>query len=155
MLKNNFKRWYSAGKEIDNQNVMATFERISHLQLPDAYKEMVRFRDGGTMDGYLFSYEYDGNIDATSPSLFLCWQRETLESEYIWDEIADPPEFFPKGLIPFAVDGGGNYTCFDYRNCRQDPHIVFWHHGFEEGKDVFYLADSFEEFINGLKVRGK
>ena len=151
MLKNNFKRWYSAGKEIDNQNIMANFESISHLQLPDAYKEMVRFQDGGIMSNYFFSYEDDGINTTNCPALFLCWQKETLEFEYIWDKIARPPEGFPQGLIPFALDGGGNYMCFDYRNCTKNPPIVFWNHECEEGKDVFYLAESFKDFINSLE----
>ena len=152
MLKNNFEHWFSKDANLDNKEAMETFETHSQLQLPNSYKEMVRFRDGGTMDNYFFRYESDGISDSSFPGLFLCWQKNTLGCEYILDE---PPEGLPQGLIPFARDGGGNYTCFDYRNCRQDPPIVFWHHGFEEGKDVFYLADSFEEFINGLKSEGE
>ena len=82
---------------------------------------------------------------------FLCWQKETIEYEYIVDEFNNPPEFFPQGLISFAPDGGGNYICFDYRNCKENPPIVFWHHEVEENEGVFPLADSFDQFIDSLK----
>ncbi len=80
----------------------------------------------------------------------ITYHREIGYNE-ILDEIQNLPEFFPKGLIPFSQDGGGNYLCFDYRNCTENPPIVFWHHAIEENEGIFHLADSFEEFISSLK----
>jgi|LakMenEpi03Aug12_release.lakeMendotaPanAssembly.Ray.scaffolds.fasta_scaffold30667_3 hypothetical protein len=207
MLRNDFKEWYSNETKLDNQEAMLLFEQSEGIKLPSKYKEMVRFRDGGTLEKHIFTYKFEGRIDENGVGYFLRWQPHddsdsytvddkkvprhfflsglvpiTYEGDGNWlcfdyrsynddpsviswhrvigeneilDHIQNPSEFFPKGLIPFAPDGGGNYVCFDYRHCKENPPIVFWHHGFEEGKDVFYLADSFEEFISGLKSEGE
>ena len=58
-----FEDWHNDGKKLDNQEVILNFEKTNHLQLPDTYKKLVRFRDEGTMENYLFSYEFDQFID--------------------------------------------------------------------------------------------
>ena len=92
-------------------------------------------------------FDYTSDQD---PPPIITHHREIGNNE-ILDAIKNPPEFFPKGLIPFSQDGGGNYLCFDYRNYKENPPIVFWHHAIEENEGIFYLANSFEEFINSLK----
>lgn len=151
MLKNDFLEWRSENKKIDNEDAFNNFESKFNLKLPEAYKNIVRFRDGGFLKRNLFFYDHEGNHWRNCICDFLCWQKETLEDDYILDRIQDPPEFFPNGLIPFAPDGGGSYICFNYRNCNENPPIVFWHHGVEENEGIFHLAGSFEEFINNLK----
>ena len=76
-----------------------------------------------------------------------------LEGEYVLDQINNPPEFFPKGLISFARDGSGNDTCFDYRHCKENPPIFFWHHEVEENEGVFSLGDSLINSLTTLKVK--
>ena len=153
MEQNNFKKWYSQNEKIDNLEVITNYEKMKELKFPKLYKKLVRFHDGGTLKKNIFTYMYNEILDENVVGFFLPWQKETLgiEGEYIIDQIESPPEFFPKGLIPFAPDGGGNYLCFDYRNCRENPPIVYWDHGIEENEGIFFLADSFEEFINSLK----
>jgi hypothetical protein len=152
MQPNNFKKWYSGDTNLDSSQAMSIFEQSEGIKLPIAYKELVKFRDGGTLERYIFSYEKEGEIDENCIGFFLCWQEATLgEGETMQRGVNSPPEFFPKELIPFAPDGGGNYICFDYRNCKENPPIVFWHHEIEENEGIFHLADSFEEFLNSLK----
>ena len=153
MLQNNFRRWYSKETKFDNQEAILLFEQTNNIKFPDAYKELVRFHDGGILEKDIFSYDNGYEIETNCVGFFLPWQKETLEleGEYILDQINNPPEFFPQGLIPFAPDGGGNYLCFDYRNCKENPPIIFWHHAVEENEGVFLLADSFEQFIDSLK----
>lgn len=157
MQLNNFRRWYSKETKLDNSGAMSEFEQNEGIKLPSHYKEIVRFRDGGILEKNTFSYEKEGEIDEDIVGEFLCWQKETLPHYYSYlpNAYRDPPEFFPQGLIPFAPDGGGNYICFDYRNCKENPPIVFWHHEVEENEGVFHLANSFDEFINNLKSEGE
>ena len=63
-----------------------------------------------------------------------------------------PPEFFPKDIIAFAEVGNGDYICFDYRQGKDNinPPIVYWSHGADIGKDVSFIADNFEAFMNIL-----
>lgn len=151
MQQNKFKEWYSGNTKLDNAQAMSMFEQSEGIKLPFAYKELVKFRDGGELEKDLFFY-HDGRLKRNSIGFFLCWQEDTLgEGETMQRGVNSPPEFFPKGLIPFAPDGGGNYICFDYRNCKENPLIVFWHHEIEENEGIFHLADSFEDFLNSLK----
>ena len=64
-----------------------------------------------------------------------------------------PPEFFPKGLVAFGEDGGGDFICFDYREGKDNPNppIVYWRHDANEGEDVSFIAKDFETFIGMLK----
>jgi hypothetical protein len=151
MQQNKFKEWYSGDTQLDNSQAMLMFELNEGVKLPNTYKELVRFRDGGELEKDLYFYLYE-RLRRNCIGFFLCWQEETLgEGETMQYAVRNPPEFFPKGLIPFAPDGGGNYICFDYRNCKENPPIIFWHHEIEENEGVFHLADSFEEFISNLK----
>ncbi|PGZ06488.1 1,3-beta-glucan synthase regulator, partial [Bacillus cereus] len=71
---------------------------------------------------------------------------------------------------PFAFDPAGNLICFDYKNHKEDPIVVFWEHegawekealmaseGIKEEEaeerareNVFYIANDFTEFLNKL-----
>jgi hypothetical protein len=150
-MQNDFKEWYSQGAELDNLEVISAFEKEHGIILPQEYIKLVRFRDGGLLKKDLFFYQ-DSREMRNCVADFLCWQKETLgENECVPYEVNNPPEFFPKRLIPFAPDGGGNYVCFDYRDCKENPPIVFWHHEIEENEGIFPLANSFDEFTNNLK----
>ena len=153
MGQNDFVEWYSEQKSINNQEIIEKFEKNLLIEFPSKYKKLVNFRDGGLLGKDLFFYEHEKIRRRNCVGNFLCWSHDEMYSYYTYFENVynDPPEFFPKGLIPFAPDGGGNYICFDYRNCRENPPIVFWHHEVEENEGVFPLADSFDEFINNLK----
>lgn len=155
MLQNNFKEWYSQDANLDNLEAISAFEKEHNLRLPQEYIDLVRFRDGGLLEKDLFFYMDRGKRQIRNcVADFLCWQKETLgEGECLIHEVNNPPEFFPKGLIPFAPDGGGNYICFDYRKRKENPPIVFWHHEVEENEGIYPLANSFEEFVNSLKSR--
>jgi hypothetical protein len=150
-MDNYFKDWRSQGIEIDNTEEFLNFEKAYELLLPEVYKDLTRYKDGGWLQKYIFSYDKGYMIDENSVCDFLCWKKDTMEDDYIIDRIESPPEFFPEGLIPFATDGGGNYVCFDYRNTKENPPIVFWHHEIEKNDGIFFLNDSFEDFINNLK----
>lgn len=155
MLQNNFKYWYSKENKIDTQGIISLFEQNENIKLPTVYKEMVRIYDGGTLARNIFTYKNNGSVDENCVGYFLCWQSETLGHyySYLQNVYNDPPEFFPKKLIPFAPDGGGNYICFDYRICQENPPVVFWHHEVEENEGIFMIANSFDEFLYNLKSR--
>ena len=109
MRQNNFEYWYSKEKKFDSLDIISFFEKNENIKLPNKYKELVRYRDGGILKRNIFVYKDNDMINENCIGYFLCWQKDVLETENIIDEINNPPEFFPKGLIPFAPDGGGNY----------------------------------------------
>lgn len=150
MRKNNFIEYREA---VDNIPYLSLFEQKMSVVFPKEYKGMVSIRDGGILDKDIFIYKGIDSFYSNCIGRFLYLNDNDKYSyySYMLNVYNDPPEFFPDGLIPFAPDGGGNYICFDYRNCKENPPIVFWDHGVEENEGIFYLADSFNEFINNLK----
>lgn len=131
---------------------ISILEMNTGVKFPQDYLELMLQHNGGNVINsnfiYLDKYRKDIEIGSIGSMLHLTWK------EYPYDSIlglhSSPPEFFPNGLVPFADDGGGNLTCFDYRKTKKDPPIVFWVHDDPEGEDVHFIANNFEEFINIL-----
>lgn len=127
-------------------------EKHIGIKLPQSYIALMLQHNGGNVVNsnfiYLDKYNKDIEIGSIGTMLHLTWNEYPYDS--VWGLYSNPPEFFPKGLIPFADDGGGNLTCFDYRKTKKEPPIVFWVHDEPEGEDIHFIADSFEEFINML-----
>ena len=73
--------------------------------------------------------------------------------KYIVGNYNDPAEFFPKNLVAFGRNGGSDLICFDYRAepNTDNPPVVYWIFGRNEGEDISFLANSFEEFLGILK----
>ena len=65
------------------------------------------------------------------------------EVENIWDAF-NVMQKEASGLVPFAVDPGGNYICFQ----KNDHKIYLWLH---ETNTTEYVAESFKDFLNKLK----
>ncbi len=64
-----------------------------------------------------------------------------------------PPEFFSEGLVAIAINGSGDFICLDYRESKNNlnPPIVYWNHDADVGKDVSFIANNFDEFLDILK----
>ena len=135
-----------------------TNKRLSFLEdeinvsLPNIFKQIIVNCDGGVPSKSIFTYYdrmYEENLQS-SVGGFLNFSKSEWSDFY--QNYIDPPEFFPKNLIAFASTGGGDYICFDYRQGKDNinPPIVFWNHGADIGKDVSFIADNFEEFMNML-----
>jgi len=64
------------------------------------------------------------------------------------------PDELGDELIPIAALFTGNFICLDYRKSKTNPKICIWDH--EESDDfapiTYFVADSFEEFIDMLQV---
>jgi hypothetical protein len=135
---------------IDN---IEAIEVEKSIKFPEMYLEMMLIQNGGYLNKYCFEYiDMYRSETIGEGAVFLSIGSHSPERFYetIEQYLSDAPEFFPENLIPFAEDGCGNLTCFDYRNTRKDPPIVFWCHEDSEGEDVHFIANSFEEFINML-----
>ena len=65
---------------------------------------------------------------------------------------ADDPGYFYEKLIPFGDNGGGDFICFDYRECDTDnPPIIIWFHDvLDNSERIVFVANNFEEFVDKL-----
>ena len=144
--------------------------------IPTAFLDLLKIHDGGDIE-YDFNYfDVDcnsimqgcigtiygintinskipnKNFDHLSTDYYNQKEFFTTYNNLI-DGYYHPPEFFPKNIVPFARDGGGNFVCFDYRSNPKtnNPPIVYWNHEADIGKDVSFIAKNFDEFISMLK----
>lgn len=106
--------------------------------------------DGGNID-YDFDYHAVDSDQAMADGISFIYGLNSNEN--LIDNYLKPPEFFPKNLLAFGENGGGNMVCFDYRADlnTNNPPIVYWNHEAEVGKDVSFIAKDFEEFLSMLK----
>ncbi|WP_111292817.1 SMI1/KNR4 family protein [Bacillus safensis] len=128
-----------------NEKEIAEAEKKLGVTLPDTYKKLILEQNGG--------YIFHNAFHTTQPN---SWSEDhiqfthlrgiaeddgIMESEYLieeWD--------LPKGLI--LINGDGHtWVTMDYRNTKEDPSIHYFDLEMEED---FKLADSFDEFIEGL-----
>ncbi|MBM3194117.1 MAG: SMI1/KNR4 family protein, partial [Chlamydiae bacterium] len=125
--------------EVDNRKLIENFEKEHQVTFPGFYKEIVSWHDFITPEKNIFFYGSKSNeYDSFS---FSPWQEE-FGYERVSNIFKDPPEFFPKEIVIFASNGGGDYLCFDYRNCRENPPIVLWLHEEEENEGIVFLSSS-------------
>jgi hypothetical protein len=75
----------------------------------------------------------------------------TTELAYAYDLYAGG---LPRGIVPIAGDGSGNYVCLDLR--KGTDRVAFWdkRHFWGAGEwresDLYHVASSFEEFLGFL-----
>lgn len=141
--------WDECNKGLPLTKIMDAEQKLG-VKFPKEYVDLLLVSDGGApkKTSFTFFCEDSGMERTDGIGSFL----PHTKSEYgdFWSEIERPPEFFPSGLISFGETGGGDYVCFDYRNVKEKPVIVFWNHEAPEGKDVNFIANSFKEFLEIL-----
>jgi hypothetical protein len=133
-------------------------DRFSFLEekmgvvFPKIYKETIKECDGGYPLRNTFKYLRADSNKVREDCIGAFSRVNDCEYINILERYLNPPEFFPKDLIAFGENGGGDFICFDYRQGKDNPNppIVFWNHEAEEGKDVSFIAKNFEEFIDML-----
>jgi hypothetical protein len=120
------------------------------FKLPVNFIELLRMADGGNID-YDFDYHDVDSDKAMSDGIAFIYGLNSNEN--LIDNYLKPAEFFPNNLLAFGENGGGNFICFDYRNNPKtnDPPIVYWDHEADVGKDVSFIANNFDDFLEMLK----
>lgn len=122
------------------------------FHLPKYYLNILKENDGGSLY-YDFAY-YDKMFkERMLGGISILFGLRCGDEENLIYRYKDLPDFFPKGLVPFGENGGGNFICFDYRKVTKgnNPPIVYWIHEYEDGKNISSLANNFKEFIEMLK----
>ncbi len=148
MLKNKFSKCFSGNPEEINKEL-----KLCGYSFPELYINTQIDCNGGVLeDIHSYGCYYDKNLNYHSIynfDGFLGFGRSYPYEKFI-EILNAPPEFFPKGIVAFGIDGGGNLFCFDYRENpdTDNPPIVFWH---VEGDGISLLANDFDELMNNLK----
>ena len=151
-MNNTVFEWNSCKGNVSEDRINYIHSIIG-INLPVLYLEIIKNCDGGTPVFSDFSFLNNSlNIKITDCIGSFLTLNDSEYTDFL-KEFFSPPDFFPKGLISFAVNGGGDFICFDYRDRKNltDPQIVYWSHEADIGEDVSFIANNFEEFLNILE----
>ena len=121
-------------------------------KLPKPYTLLLKKNDGGSLY-YDFDY-YDKNFEKTiSGGIGVIFGLQCEDGDNLIVRYKKLPDFFPRNLVPFGENGGGNFICFDYRydSTTDNPPVVYWIHDAEKEKEICTLAKDFEEFLSILR----
>jgi len=127
-------------------------EQMLQMRLPLEFVQIVKECNGGCPERSSFIYidpETNRKVGAGFGALI---NFDVNEEDNIMDFLNEPPEGFPKYLVPFAEPGNGDYICFDYSGEKKgrNPRIVMWLHENREDSNTVQLANDFGAFMETL-----
>ena len=130
------------------------FERERGLVLPSRYKEFLLASNGGVPETPAFPVAGIANYSVGVVQVFfgVGAQKPMPDLAEIYDFYA---KGIPRGIVPIADNGGGDYACLDLRNSQE--RVAFWdkRHFWGTGEwresDLYHVSNSFEEFLASLR----
>lgn len=135
---------YYTLKKITAEEV-AKAEKKLGITLPDTYKKLILEQNGGYIVHNAFptthSNSWAEDYIQFNHLLGIAEDEGIMDSAYLIKEWG-----LPEGLV--LINGDGHtWVAMDYRKTKENPAIHYFDVEMEEG---FKLADSFDEFIQGL-----
>lgn len=133
-----------AGLALSDEEVHR-FESAMGLAPPPAYRALLAISNGGHPEAACFLAEDEGVVYEFEVGEFLCWgtgdggvERETE----VWRKASGRED-----LVAFARTQGGDVFVL-VRERVEPPSVWICLH--EEGFELSFVADTFEQFIDGL-----
>lgn len=123
-------------------------ERELKISFPLDFRECLAACQGGTPRKNAFLIA-DPRIGSFVSGIGAMLNLKDRDADAILSAIRGLGAQLPKGLIPFADDGGGDLVCLDYRDRPEEPSIVYW----QRDGDIVPLAHTFTGFIEILVDR--
>jgi hypothetical protein len=118
------------------------------MTLPSDYRRFLLLRNGGRPERDLFFASESKSNPVARINFFFSMgdSDESYDLDRILDAVADRIE---RGFLPIAVTWRGNYICLEVEgDCA--GRILFWDGHILKGENVYPVAKSFAEFIEGL-----
>ncbi|MBU5465784.1 SMI1/KNR4 family protein [Virgibacillus sp. MSJ-26] len=155
--------WPTADEPVSEEYIDKIGSRLN-VHFTKDYKTCAAKNNGSAV----IPYEFDvGQVTRTFGTLL---SYDKSSNEFILRVYNNYKNTLPKDVIPFAYDPAGNLICFDYKGSDTDPIVVFWEHegaaeksmlinneGMTEEEaertareNIYYVADSFTDFLNQL-----
>jgi cell wall assembly regulator SMI1 len=158
-------KWKYLERPVSEQEIRKVEEELN-VTFPADYKQCVQVNHGASPEQFVLDVE---GIERAFGSLLMVNTPESASD--IVRTYESYKDTLPKDIIPFADDPGGNLVCFDYKDHKGNPIIVFWEH--EEAcekeilmeeenlteeeaeqvarENIFYVADTFTELLQKLR----
>jgi hypothetical protein len=137
-----------------SQAAIDTFERRFRVKLPSMYVAFLLETNGGRPEKPTFPISGLALNPLGSVHFFF-----GLAPDLQVYDLTEIMIFFenriPDGIVPIACNQGSDYVCLDLRNGGE--RVVFWDHahfwstGEWRESDLYFIANSFEEFLKSLR----
>jgi SMI1-KNR4 cell-wall len=133
---------------------VGTFERRFQVVLPSLYAAFLLATNGGRPKKSAFPIQGLALNPLGNIQFFF-----GLAPELAVYDLTEIMAFFeariPNDIVPIACNDGSDYVCLDLRNGGE--RVVFWDHahfwstGEWRANDLYFIANSFEEFLKSLR----
>jgi cell wall assembly regulator SMI1 len=126
------------------EKIIFDVEKKLNVIFPKDYKDCVVKNNGGYPVPNLFLFEDGGE------GIFECLLSYT--NEYINILVANDlmSPYVENGIIAFAADPFGNKLCFDYRNDKNSPTVVFYDNDESDDRAIEYICEDFTSLLDSL-----
>ena len=133
-----------------SESEIAAVEQQLGIRFPASYKEAVLTCHGGSpLRGTFDVPDEEIGLITTGLGMLLTFNEDDAES--VIDTHRVLADRLPVGVIPFAIEGGGDYIAFDYQQRNGEPAVVYWSHEKDAADAITPLAGSFDEFTALLR----
>jgi hypothetical protein len=134
-------------------------ENILGMQFPKSYLNHLLQENGGRVSPNIFSFIESGRLTESDVDWFLAING--FDYNDFFQEIESlklDEKRMPTHIVPIAYDSGGNFVCISCGN-NDYGKVYFWDlerevdYSVSDDSDysnLYMIADSFEEFLNGL-----
>ena len=147
-----------------NELDLANFEEAHDVVIPAEYRKFLLLHNGGhpVPSDFVLYPRFPGNEHwhgkGEDTSVVAWFKAINSEHENLAETLDAMVGRLPSGFFPFARDPFGNQICL----ATEGPlagQVFFWDHEFEADPDegevptmrnVYYIADSFQAFLDGL-----
>jgi len=135
--------WKFGNSDVTIEDIQFVENKLNY-KLPKEFIKISLENDGG----YPYPDTFFINSEDDVFNNLLSFKKD--ESSNLLDtyqEISD--RLNSDSIIPFGEDPFGNYLCFDFRENKSIPKIVFFDHELEKN-NILPISDNFEMFLNSL-----
>jgi cell wall assembly regulator SMI1 len=133
-----------------NIEAINTFEKQIGYTLPDVYKEFLLQYNGGRPDNKNNTFYILQQSGSDILNFFFGLNIIDFECYDLLTHRSWMVGRMPISLLCIGSDPGGNLICISLA-IKTYGQIYFWDHELEGSVNVFFLSNSFEEFVNSLE----
>lgn len=134
----------------ENNYDIQNYENKNEIKFPESYKWFSEKYGFHNFKKDILFYSLQklpvSNDNYCSLGSFFGWGK----GEFSLASVNNEYKQIPSGLFIIAEGAAGDFITLGIDKAKKGK-IYYWHHESPENKDTYLIADTFEEFISGLK----
>ncbi len=134
--------------------IIAQHQRILGVTFPDDFCKVIQRCSGGQpleREEFWIDHPAHGRLGSGVGALVTLGPLDDVNGMLFSAYALHERHGVSRDMIPIAVDGGGDYMCFDYGQSATHPPVVYYSHEAPLAISFCHLADSFTSFLAMLE----